>query len=118
MTVPGHPARTGEPGAVDDVVQPALQDLQQVLAGLTREAVGLLVVATELLLHDAVGEASLLLLLQLLAEFAFLDPSTAMLAGRVRTLLEVLVATDEVGAKPARLARCGSGVTSHESFPP
>src|SRR4051812_6148406 len=56
-----HATRAGEPGAVHDVVQAALQDAQQVLAGLTREAVGLFVVTTELLLHHAVGEAGLLL---------------------------------------------------------
>ena len=32
----GHATRAGEPGAVHDVVEPALQDLEQVLAGLAR----------------------------------------------------------------------------------
>src|ERR1700712_2125748 len=114
----GHPTRAGEPGAVDDVVQPALQDLQQVLAGLARVAVGLPVRATELLLHHAVGEAGLLLLLQLRAVFALLDPRAAMLAGRVRTLLEGLIAADEVDAEATRLTGRGSGIRSHFSLSP
>ena len=76
-------------------------------------AVGLFVVAAELLLHDAVGEAGLLLLLQLRAVFALLDPRAAVLAGRVGALLERLIAADEVDAEAARLAGDGSGVTSH-----
>ena len=102
------------PAAVNDVVQPAFQDLQQLVTGLAGTARRLCVVAAELLLHDAVGEAGLLLLLQLLAVFALLDPRAAVLAGRVGTLLEGLVSTDEVDAEAARLAGDGSGVTSHE----
>ena len=88
--------------------------LQQVLTGLAGTAHGLLVVAAELLLHHAVGEAGLLLLLQLLAVLALLDPRAAVLAGRVGTLLERLIAADEVDAEAARLAGGGSGVTSHD----
>ena len=91
----------GDAGPVDDVVQPAFQDLQQLVTGLAGTAGRFGVVAAELLLHDAVGEAGLLLLLQLLAVFAFLDPRAAVLAGRVGTLLEGLVAADEVDAQPA-----------------
>jgi hypothetical protein len=36
-----------------------------------------------------------------------------VLAGRVRTLLERLVATDEIDSESARLAGDGSGITSH-----
>src|SRR5262249_52330634 len=110
----GHPSGARQPGAVDDVVQPALEDLQQFLTGLAGLPNRLFVVAAEPLLHHAVGEPGLLLLLQLLQIFACLDPRAAVPAGRVRTLLEGLVATDEVGAQPARFARDGSGVTSHE----
>ena len=60
----GPAAGPGEAGAVDDVVEPGLEDLQQVVTGLAG-AVGLLVVPAELLLQHAVGEAGLLLLLQL-----------------------------------------------------
>ncbi len=111
----GHPAGARKAGAVYDVVQPAFQDAKQVVTCLARKAVGLFVVAAELLLHHAVGEAGFLLLLQLLAVFALLDPRAAVLAGRVGTLLEGLVAADEVDAEAARLAGCGSGVTSHLS---
>src|SRR4051812_40634895 len=112
----GHPSGARQSGAIDDVIQPAFQDLQQVLTGLTGVAYCLRVVATELLLHHAVSEAGLLLLLQLQEIFAFLDPRAAVLAGRVRTLLKGLVATDEVGAQAARFASDGSGVTSHDVF--
>ncbi len=54
-----------EAGPVDDVVETRLEDDQQVVTGLAGEALGLLVVATELLLEHAVGVASLLLLLEL-----------------------------------------------------
>src|SRR6202012_85448 len=109
----GHPPGPGDAGPVDDVVQPAFQDLQQLVTGLAGTAGRLGVVPAELLLHDAVGEAGLLLLLQLLAVFALLDPRAAVLAGRVGALLERLVTTDEVDAEAARLAGDGSGVTSH-----
>src|SRR3954453_12579457 len=109
----GHPSGARQPGAVYDVVEPALQDAQQVLTGLARDAVGLFVVTTELLLHHSICEAGLLLLLQLLAVFALLDPRAAMLAGRVGALLERLISADQVDAEAARLAGCGSGVTSH-----
>jgi hypothetical protein len=108
-----HPSGPGQAGTVDDVVQAGLEDLQQVLTGLAGRTVRLFVVAAELLLHHAVGEAGLLLLLQLLAVFALLDPSATVLAGRIRTLFERLVTTDQVDAETARLAGGGSGVTSH-----
>src|ERR1700761_330101 len=113
----GHPARPGDPGAVHHVVQPALQDLQQLVTGLAGTAGRFGVVAAELLFHDAGGEAGLLLLLQLLAGFAFLDPRAGVLARRVGTLLEGLVSTHEVDAEAARLAGDGSGVTSHFFLP-
>jgi hypothetical protein len=58
----GVAAGPGEAGAVDDVVEAALQQLQQVVTGLALPARGLGVVVVELLLEDAVGEAGLLLL--------------------------------------------------------
>lgn len=113
-----HPPGAGQAGTVDDVVQTGLEDAQQVLAGLAGLTVRLFVVAAELLLHHAVGEAGLLLLLQLSAVLALLDPRAAMLAGRVESLLERLITTDEVDAQTARLAGGRSGVTSHDSVPP
>src|SRR6476660_4466290 len=104
----------GQAGAVDHVVQAGLEDLQQGLTGLARAARGLLVVTAELLLHDAVGEAGLLLLLQLGEVLLLLHPATAVLAGREGTELEVLVAADEVDLEATRLLGDGAGVTSHE----
>src|SRR5574340_779358 len=109
----GLTTRAGEPGTVDDVVEPALQDGEQHLTGLAGAAGGLGVVAAELLLHDAVAEARLLLLLQLEQVLAFLDPRTAVLAGRVGAALERLVASDQVDAQATRLTGGGSGITSH-----
>src|SRR6478752_9492982 len=103
----------GEPGAVDDVVEAALQQLEQVVAGLAGATRGLDVVVVELTLHHAVGEASLLLLLQLRAVLALLDARTAVLAGGVGAALESGVATDEVNAEAARLPGHGTGVTGH-----
>ena len=93
--------RLRETRAVDDVVQTRLEDLEEVLTGLAGAAVSLLVVTTELLLHDAVGEASLLLLLQLETVLGLLDPRTAVVTGRVGPTLECGVSTHEVHAETA-----------------
>src|SRR5690606_4732499 len=50
---------------VDDVVEPRLEQLQQVLAGVALAALGLLEIAAELPLEDAVHALDLLLLAQL-----------------------------------------------------
>src|SRR6476620_742728 len=110
----GHAAGAGQAGAVDDVVETGLEDRQDVLTGLAGSVGRLLVVPAELLLHDAVGEAGLLLLLQLGEVLLLLDPPTAVLAGREGTEVEVLVAADEVGLEPARLLGDGSGVPRHK----
>src|SRR5215470_17105245 len=74
----------GEAHAVDDVVEPALQQLDQRVA---RDALGterLVVVAAELLLGDAVDPLDLLLLAQLLAVIrALAPPALAVLPRRV-----------------------------------
>ena len=103
----GLPAGAGEAGAVDHVVQPGLQQLQQVFAGLAGAAHGFLVVPAELTLQHAVGEAGLLLLLQLQQVLALLDPASAVLAGRIGTTLERLVTADQVDLEPARIAGYG-----------
>src|SRR6476620_5963426 len=109
----GVAAGAGEAGTVDDVVQAALEQLEQVVTGLAGATVRLGVVVGELLLEHAVGEAGLLLLLELRAVLALLDPRPAVLAGRVGTLLELGVAADEVDTETARLAGHGAGVTGH-----
>jgi hypothetical protein len=63
--------------------------------------------------QHGVPEAGLLLLLRLQEVLGLLDPDPAVLAGRVGTTLERLVAADEVDLEPAGLAGHGSGVTSH-----
>ena len=110
-------ARASEACAVHDVVETRLEDAKQVLAGLAGAVVRLLVVQAELLLHDAVGEASLLLLLQLEQVLALLDTRAAVLSGRVRATLECLVASNEVDAQTTRLAGDGSGITCHFLLP-
>ncbi len=79
----GHVARLGEAGAEDHVVDPGLQDAQQVLAGLAGATLRLLVVPAELLLQDAVDAGGLLLLAHLQEVLALLDPRAAVLARRV-----------------------------------
>src|SRR6478609_666532 len=111
----GLAARPGEAGAVDHVVEAALEQLQEVVAGLALATAGLLVVADELLLHHAVGEASLLLLTELQQVLGLLDAAAAVLAGGVGTLLEGSVAADEVDTETARLAGHGTGVAGHVS---
>src|SRR3989337_1117494 len=88
----------GEPGAVDDVGEAALEQLQQVVTGLAGAAGGLGVVVVELLLEDAVGVAGLLLLPQLEEVLALLDAAAAVLAGRVGTTLVRRVAAHQVHA--------------------
>src|SRR5262245_44067443 len=71
VTVPGELARLGVIGGeshpVDDVVQPALEQDEQVVAGHSLHAQGLVVVTTELALGNPVDALDLLLLAQLLA---------------------------------------------------
>src|SRR4051794_26198678 len=109
----GVAARAGEPGAVHHVVEPALEELQQVVTGLAGPPAGLGVVVVGLLLEHAVGEAGLLLLTKLKQVLALLDTPAAVLARRVGATLVSLVAADEVDTQAARLLRHGAGVTGH-----
>ena len=79
----GHVPALREPRPVHHVVQAALQDLEQVLAGHTALAGGFLVVAMELPLEDAVDPASLLLLPDLEQVLALLGPVAPVLTRRV-----------------------------------
>src|SRR3954469_15275381 len=78
-----HVTAVREAGAVDDVVEPALEQLEKVLAGLAGPPVGLLVITTELLLEHAVDARALLLLAHLQQVLAVLGATTAVLTGRV-----------------------------------
>src|SRR5690349_11045795 len=84
----GRVTRLGEAGAVDHVVETALQDLEQVLTRLARLAVGFLVVVVELLLEDAVDAAGLLLLTELELVLRLLGTAAAVLTRRVRADLD------------------------------
>ena len=77
-------------------------------------AVGLLVEVAELLLEQAVDGAGLLLLPQLQQVLGLADATAAVLARRVRPLLEPAAAgVEDVGAQPAADAVLRSGVASH-----
>src|SRR4051794_20322157 len=81
-------ARGSEAQPDEDVVEPAFEDPQQVLARDALLARGLLVVVAELLLEDAVVAARLLLLPQLDAVLGLLLAPAAVVAGRVRAALD------------------------------
>jgi hypothetical protein len=111
----------GEAHAVDDVVEAALEELDQ---RVTRDALGangLVVVAAELLLGNAVDALDLLLLAQLLAVVrALAATALAVLTGRIRaTLVPTLVRVATLSLEeelhvftPAEPTNCTS-VTGH-----
>src|SRR5205085_3393574 len=109
-----------ETGAVHDVVEPKLEDPQQVLARDTGLAVRLRVRELELLFEHAVDAARLLLLTQLEQVLAVADPATTVLARRVGAALDraahrfALRALQEQlhALAPTQLAH-GTCITSH-----
>src|SRR4051812_16287737 len=116
-------ARRGESEAHEDVVEPALEDPQQVLAGDALLARGLLVVVAELLLEDAVVAARLLLLPQLDAVLGLLLAAAAVIAGRVRAALDAalvgeaaLALEEQLLALAAALLALGRGIACHLRF--
>src|SRR3954463_10965439 len=92
MAVPdelaGLRARGGEAQPVDDVVEAQLEHAQKVLARDAAAPAGLVVVASELALEDAVVAARLLLLAQLQQVLRLLDAAPAVLARRVGAALD------------------------------
>src|SRR5580704_1457308 len=119
----GHVAALAEPGAVHHVVQAALQDLQERLAGPAGLARGLGVVAAELLLEHAVNPAGLLLLADLQQVLAVLLPDPAVLARRVRPDLDRALRRVALAALQEQLDLLTTaqlavrpGVTSHQSL--
>src|SRR6266705_2237979 len=118
-----HVAALGEPGPVDHVVEAALQDLEQHLAGLAALAGRLLVVVVELPLQDAVDPAGLLLLADLEQELALLRPVPAVLAGRIGPDLNGALRRIALGALQEQLHLLSAaalavrtGVSSHLSL--
>src|SRR5215204_1724071 len=95
----GLPAGTSQPGTIDHIVEAGLQDLEQVVARLALQPVGLLVIAAELLLEHAVGEARLLLLTKLQGVFRLLGASLAVDAGWVGAALERPVSADQINTQ-------------------
>jgi hypothetical protein len=86
----------GQAGAVDDVVQAGLEDLEQVLTGLAG-AVGTPPRSSGgTASPDAVGVARLLLLLQLEQVLRLLDAAAAVLAGGYGTLEALSLPTRSV----------------------
>ena len=111
----GSRTRRGDTQAVNDVVQAALQQLQQVLTRDTTHAGSLLVGARELLLQQAVRVLRLLLLAQLravLRHFLALARQT-MLSGRIVALFEHLIRTIDSFAEFTGDFRFRSYVFSH-----
>src|SRR5664279_6606428 len=72
----------------DHVVEPELEDPEEVLAGHARTGLGLLEVVVELALQDAIDAADLLLLAKLEAVVPDLSAADTVLARRRRTPLE------------------------------
>src|SRR3954467_13996500 len=86
--LPRLAARRREAEADEHVVEAALEEGEQVLAGDAGLAGGPLVVVAELLLEHAVVAPRLLLLAQLDAVLGLLLPAAAVVAGRVRAPLD------------------------------
>ena len=113
----------GEAESHEHVVEPALEQAQEVLAGRAFALRRHREVALELPLEHAVGAAQLLLLAQLLAIIGHPHPGLhAVLAGLgVELALGVERATralqEEVSAFPSRQLAFGSEVSSHYSLP-
>ena len=117
----GLGARRSEPHPVDDIVEPRLEELQQVRARRALAPGGLAEVPAELPLENAVRAAQLLLLAELVAVVRHPHARAhAVLAGlRVELALGVertpRALEEEVGAFPPRELAFGSGVSSHVS---
>src|SRR6266850_2097454 len=87
--LPALATREREVDAIQDVVEPALQHLEQHLAGHAMGLGGLREIVSELPLEQTVDLAGLLLLAQLLSVVRFLDPpALAVLPGRVAASLD------------------------------
>src|ERR671924_579102 len=118
--LPGLGGRRGEPEAVDDVVEPRLEQTEQVLAGDPGAPRGLRVVGAELLLEQSVVAARLLLLAQLEQVLGLLDAAAAVLARRVAAALDgallreaALALEEELHALPAADATLRAEVSRH-----
>src|SRR5258708_1454901 len=114
-----HVATLGETGPVDDVVEAALEDLQEGFTSLAPGPCGLGVVVAELLLQHAVDPASLLLLAHLEQVLALFGTVPAVLTRRVRPDLDRAfrrvtfgALEDELGLLPPAKLTVRTGVSS------
>src|SRR5690606_19569218 len=121
----GHVAGLGEAPAVDHVVEPALQQGEQVVARLALLAVRLDVVLVELPLQHAVDAPRLLLLAKLQQVLGLLRPAATVLTRRVGTDLDRALGTLALAALEEQLHLLAAaelavrtGVTSHCSESP
>src|SRR3954454_166967 len=119
------PARSREAQPHHDVVETGLEQAQQVLAGDSRLAAGLVVVGAELALEDAVEAACLLLLAKLEAVLGLLHAPAAMVTRRVGTTLHAalvrqapLALEEELHPLTAALLALWARVAGHLDAPP
>src|SRR3954454_6978529 len=119
------PPRSREAEPHEHVVEPALQQAQQVLTRHARLAARLRVVVAELLLQHAVVAAGLLLLPQLKPVLGLLRAAAAVLTRRVRAPLDAalvgeaaLALQEELHALAAALLALGSAISRHRLHPP
>src|SRR6185503_2032799 len=96
-------ARRSHAKAVDHVVQPALQDLHQVLARVARLGDGFVVIAAELALHHAVHLLGALHLAQVDAELGQTHALGAVHSGRLVFLLDGALRSVAAGALEKQL---------------
>ena len=116
-------AAHGKAQTVDHVIQTALQNGEQVLAGLAGTALRKIVVAAELLLEHAVVSLGLLLLTQLQAVLGVLAAALAVLAGVAAAALHGALAgvasvalQKELLALAAALPADGLSISCHYSY--
>src|SRR4051794_26928235 len=116
------PPRSREAEPHQDVVEPALQHAQQVLARHARLAARLVVVVAELLLEHAVVAAGPLLLPQLKAVLGLLRAAASMLTGRIRPPLDAalvgeaaLALQEELHALATALLALCSAISGHQT---
>src|SRR5450631_116402 len=121
----GHVTGGRETCAVHNVVQPGLQDAEQILAGLAGATVRLGVVTTELLLQDAIDASGLLLLTHLKQVLAVLGPCTAVHTRGIRAKLDRALRGVALGSLEVQLGlltttapAVGTGITRHKSLSP
>ena len=114
-----------EAQTVNDVVQTALEDGEQVLTGLALTALGHLKVAAELALEHAVEALGLLLLAKLLAVLGVLAAALAVLAGgesavvhRALVGVAAVALEEELLTFSAALTANCIGISSHFQLPP